>query len=52
MEALKIIDNHRIIRETVGYDFISEIDLVDLPQVMKFLKVVYNYQRLQKINDL
>ena len=52
MEAIKIIDHHQIIRGTIGYSKLDEIELIDLPEVMKFLKVVYNYKRLKKINDL
>lgn len=49
MNALDIIDEHIIIRETIGYEGIKDIDLVDLPEVLKFLKIVYNYQKLGNI---
>jgi hypothetical protein len=47
--TIKIIDEHRIIRDTIGYDGIKEIPLIDIPQVLHFLKVVDNYQRLKRI---
>lgn len=40
---------HQLIRETVGYDVISKIDILDLPVVMNFLQIVKNYT---KINSL
>jgi len=49
MNALDLIDEHIIIRETVGYEFLNDIELVDLPELMKFLKIVYNYKKLKTI---
>ena len=49
MNALDLIDEHIIIRETVGYEFLNDVELVDLPEVMKFLKIVYNYKKLKTI---
>lgn len=49
MSNLKIMENHFIIRETVGYDVISKVDLIDIPPVMEFLKVVHNYKRMVRI---
>jgi hypothetical protein len=51
MNPLQIIDEHDIIRETVGYDGIKDVDLWDLPAVLQFLKIVYNYQKLKKIEN-
>ena len=54
MDSLDIIDEHIIIRETIGYDGIKDVELWDLPGVLQFLKVVYNYQKmlnLEKQND-
>ena len=54
MDSLDIIDEHIIIRETIGYDGIKDVELWDLPGVLQFLKVVYNYQKmvnLVKQND-
>jgi len=53
MKALEIIDEHIIIRETVGYDFLKGIEVSDLPQVIDFLKIVYNYNRMtQKLKEI
>jgi len=49
MSPLDQIDEHQIIRETVGYEFLNNVELYDIPEVMKFLKIVYNYK---KINHL
>jgi hypothetical protein len=49
MKALDIIDEHMIIRETVGYDFLKNIEVSDLPAVIDFLKIVYNYNRMTQI---
>lgn len=49
MKDLDIIVEHIIIRETVGYDLISKIEVCDLPSVLHFLKIVNNYQRMIRI---
>ena len=49
MNPLQIIDEHDIIRETIGYDGIKDVDLWDLPAVLQFLKIVYNYQKIKRI---
>jgi hypothetical protein len=51
MNPLQIIDEHDIIRETVGYDGIKDVELWDLPAVLQFLKIVYNYQKLKRIEN-
>ena len=51
MNALDLIDEHQIIRETVGYEFLNDVELVDLPELMKFLKIVYNYKKLKTIEN-
>lgn len=48
MDNLDIIDHHDLIRETVGYNTIKEIDIFDLPYVMEFLKIVNNYQKMNR----
>jgi len=48
--TLQIIDDHTIIRETVGYDIIAKLDVCDLPAVMQFLRIVSNYNRLTRIS--
>jgi len=49
MNDLEIIDQHTVIRETVGYEGIADIEVYDLPQVLDFLKIVYNYQRMNRL---
>jgi hypothetical protein len=49
LNAINIITEHQIIRNTIGYDGIKEIPLEDLPHVLHFLKIVDNYQRLKRI---
>jgi hypothetical protein len=46
MNDLQIIDQHIIIRETVGYALLDEIDVVDMPEFLRFLKIVYNYKNM------
>lgn len=48
MSVLQTIDEHLYIRETVGYDIIKEVPLEDLPTVISFLKIVYNYNRMNE----
>ena len=52
MKALDIIDEHIIIRETVGYNFLKDIEVSDLPQVIDFLKILYNYNRMTVSNSI
>ena len=49
MSKLQTIDEHMIIRETIGYDVISEFEIHDLPVVLDFLKVVWNYRKMCEI---
>lgn len=43
----KIAIEHQIIRDTVGYDVISQIDdTLDIPIVMNFLEMVQKYQKM------
>lgn len=51
MSDIDIIDEHTIIRETVGYDGIKDVDVIDLPEVLRFLKIVHNYQKMVKLNE-
>jgi hypothetical protein len=51
MNDIEIIDEHIIIRETIGYDGIKDVELWDLPAVLQFLKVVYNYQKMVAIEN-
>jgi hypothetical protein len=43
------MDEHLYIRETVGYDVIKDVELEDLPQIIYFLKIVWNYNKMCKI---
>jgi hypothetical protein len=53
MSVLQTIDEHLYIRETVGYDIIKEVPLEDMPTVINFLKIVYNYNRMKnKIKEI
>ena len=47
----QLIEEHDIIRETVGYDVINKVDLIDLPAVMEFLNIVNNYNRMKRVED-
>jgi hypothetical protein len=49
--SLDIIDEHIIIRETVGYDAIKNIDPMDIPEIISFLKVVHNYIKMKNIEE-
>ena len=48
MNHIDIIDEHLIIRETVGYEVLSQVPIEDMPKVMEFLKIVYNYNRMKR----
>lgn len=41
-EALTIVEEHMIIRDTIGYEELSKIDICDLPEVLNFLRVVWS----------
>ena len=49
LNPLEIMDQHIVIRETVGYEGIKNIEVYDLPQVIDFLQIVYNYNKMQNI---
>lgn len=51
MKPLDLIDEHQIIRETVGYEFLNDVELCDIPEVMKFLKIVWNYKKIKLIEE-
>jgi hypothetical protein len=50
MNELQTINEHITIRNTIGYDLISKIDVCDVPNVLKFLKIVDNYINMSEIN--
>jgi hypothetical protein len=45
--TLDLINNHIVIRETVGYNFLNNIEIEDIPEVMEFLKIVFNYSKMK-----
>jgi hypothetical protein len=49
MTDTDIIDHHQTIRETVGYEILDKIELEDMPKFIEFLKVVQNYQRMNRV---
>lgn len=51
MDILQTIDEHMIIRETVGYDTIKQVEVWDLPNVMQFLKIVWNYNKISQLDE-
>ena len=52
MNSIDIIDEHIVIRETVGYEILNQVDVIDVPTVIDFLKIVYNYSRMKKLYDM
>ena len=46
MDKLRTINEHIVIRDTVGYDAIKDIEVHDLPGIIDFLKIIWNYQKL------
>ena len=52
MKPLDLIDEHEVIRETVGYEFLNNVELVDIPEIMGFLKIVYNYKKINNLTKL
>ena len=51
MKWWEIIEEHEIIRETVGYDFIAEVDVIDLSQVIDFLRICNNYTKMKRMEE-
>ena len=51
MKDYDIILHHELIRNTVGYDFISDIDLFDLPTVIDFLDIINYYECICKLEN-
>ena len=49
MNPIATIEQHEVIRKTIGYNLLSKIDLLDLPVVIDFLTVVNNYNNLKRI---
>ena len=51
MKDYETILHHELIRNTVGYDFISDIDLFDLPTVIYFLDIINYYECICKLEN-
>lgn len=51
MNHIDIIDEHSIIRETVGYEVLNQVPVEDMPKVLEFLKILYNYNRMKKVAE-
>ena len=49
MSNLDTIEQHILIRDTIGYDGIKNIDIFDIPTVLEFLKIVENYSRMIRV---
>lgn len=49
MHDLEIIEQHQVIRETIGYEKLNEVELVDIPELLRFLKVMHDYIKMQQI---
>lgn len=52
MKDYDIVHQHEVIRETIGYDSIKDVELYDLPEVIRFLTIVYNYNNMLKITEI
>lgn len=50
MHDLKTIEEHILIRETVGYSLLDKIDVVDMPKFLEFLKITKNYLDMKKLS--
>ena len=48
--TIDLIDEHLIIRETVGYEFLNKVPIEDIPEVLRFLKVVFNYTKMNELD--
>ena len=48
--TIDLINEHLIIRETVGYEFLNKVPIEDIPEVLKFLKLVFNYTKMKQLD--
>jgi hypothetical protein len=44
-----IIEEHIMIRETTGYDELSDVPVENVSRVLEFLRIVHNYLIIKKI---
>ena len=50
--SIPLVEEHIYIRETIGYDKLKDIDLQDIPEVLNFLHIVWNYCNMKdKLNE-
>jgi hypothetical protein len=49
MNDLEVIEQHILIRDTVGYELLEKIDVYDMPNFLSFLKIVDNYNKMNKL---
>jgi hypothetical protein len=46
---IDIIEEHIIIRETIGYEKLSKLPVEDIPVIIKALKILHNYNKMKQI---
>ena len=51
MDELQIIDNSIAIKETIGFKFLDGIDVIDIPNVIAFCNIVFNYIKMIEISS-
>ena len=51
MNELQIINNSIAIKETIGFKILDEFEVVDIPNVIKFCNIVYNYLKMSEVNE-
>ncbi len=44
-----IIEEHIIIRETIGYKELNDVPVENIPKVLSFLRIVHNYLIMKRI---
>ncbi len=50
MNKLQIIDNAIVVKEVFGsFKILDEFEPWDIPEVIKFAKIVYNYTKMSNI---
>jgi hypothetical protein len=52
MNKLQIIDNAIVIKEVFGsFKILDEFEPWDIPEVIQFARIVYNYNKMLKLHD-
>ena len=44
---MDIIEEHILIRETIGYETLNKIDVCDIPTIISFLRIIDNYVKMK-----